>query len=174
MNIGKTFEKCFQDSAPDYFLVHRLPDPAQAFSPGQNTRFSRKNPCDFFGFDTVGRIFYALELKTKAGKSISFERTKEDKGDIHYYQIEGLKKYAKYAWTCVGFLIWFRQENKTIFLSIQEFLRLIKLIDKKSFTITDLENNNISFVTIQQKMLRKNYRLNIDKFLEDKRNEYGG
>ena len=173
MNIGKNFEKSFQDSSPQYFLTIRFPDQAQSFSPGEKTRFSRKNPCDFFAFDTAGRIFYALELKTKAGKSISFERTKEDKGDIHYHQIMGLKKFAEYNWTCAGFVIWFRAEDKTIFLSIGEFLRLIEMIDKKSFNLTDLVNNNISFVTIEQKKLIKNYRWNIDKFLEDIRNEYG-
>lgn len=173
MDIGKAFEKNFQASVPEYFWCYRLPDQAQSFSPSSNLRFSRKNPCDYFGFDSTGRIFYALELKTKAGNSISFERTTDEKGDIHYHQICGLQEIGKYHYICAGFLIWFRKNNETIFLQIGEFLRLIDMIDKKSFNLNDLDNNKIQYNIVEQTKLRVNYRYNIDKLLEEIRNEYG-
>ena len=85
--VGKVFENNFKKSMPDYALLYRLPDAAQSFGKSSNLRFSNKNPFDFILFDSKWKILYALELKSVKGKSISFERTKEDKGDIHYHQI---------------------------------------------------------------------------------------
>ena len=75
MNIGKVFERNFVKCVPDYVGVIRIPDPAQSFSHASNLRFTRKNPYDFILWNPRTYTFYALELKTVKGKSISFERS---------------------------------------------------------------------------------------------------
>lgn len=165
-NVGKIFEKSIQKSVPDYALMYRLPDAAQSFG-GGNLRFSRKNPFDFILFDSKARTLYALELKTVAGKSISFERTKEESREIHYHQIVGLNEWNKYDGIIAGFIIEFRQIETTIFLEISEFIKLISLIDKKSFNMNDLNDNHIHYLVIEQKKSRTRYTYNIDKFLCD-------
>ena len=163
-NIGKIFEKSIQKSVPDYALLYRLPDAAQSFG-GGNLRFSRKNPFDFILFNSRKRILFALELKTVAGKSISFERSKEESRDIHYHQICGLNEWDKYDGIIGGFIIEFRKIETTIFLSISEFNKLITLIDKKSFNMNDLNDNNIDYDVIEQKKARTRYTYDIDAFL---------
>jgi len=165
-NIGKIFENQIRKSTPDYALLFRIPDAAQSFG-GGNLRFSRKNPFDFILFDSRKRILYALEMKTVAGKSISFERTKQESREIHFHQIEGLNEWNKYDGIICGFVIEFRQLETTIFLEISQFNKLIANIDKKSFNFKDLNDNNIQYVIIEQKKARTRYIYNIDKFLRD-------
>lgn len=116
-------------------------------------------------FNGYSRLFYTLELKTFDG-SCSFERTKEDKGIIHFHQIESLKKFATYPNVISGFILDFRKSDSTYFLSINEFLEMIKNISKKSFNENDLINW-CTPILIHKKKLKVNYRYDIEKFLED-------
>lgn len=163
--VGKVFEDNFKKSMPDYALLYRLPDAAQSFGKSSNLRFSNKNPFDFILFDSKWKILYALELKSVKGKSISFERTKEDKGDIHYHQIEGLNEWDKYDGTVCGVIIEFRELETTIFINIQELNELIKTIPKKSFNFADLDEYKIKYFIIPQKKLKTNYRYDIHHML---------
>ena len=156
--VGKVFEDNFKKSMPDYALLYRLPDAAQSFGRSSNLRFSNKNPFDFILFDSKWKILYALELKSVKGKSISFERTKEDKGDIHYHQIEGLNEWDKYDGTVCGVIIEFRELETTIFINIQ-------VIPKKSFNFADLDEYKIKYFIIPQKKLKTNYRYDIHHML---------
>lgn len=165
MNSGKTFENDFKKSAPDWLLVYRLPDAAQSFGRSNNLRFSRKSPFDFLLFNSIEGILFAVELKSVGGKSISFERTKEEHGEIHYHQIKGLAECQKYKRTVCGFVINFRALEKTIFLKITDFEKLIDIISKKSFNIKDLEENNIPYFTIPQKVLRTHYKYDLEKLV---------
>jgi len=160
INFGKIFEYSFKKSVPDYALYYRLPDPSQSFG-GGNLRFSSKCPFDCMIFDSKTKILYALELKSVAGKSISFERTKEEKGEIHFHQIEGLNKWDKYDGTICGFIIEFRELEKTIFINIQEMNELMKIIPKKSFNYSDLEKYKIKYYIIPQKKLKVNYKYDV-------------
>ena len=164
INFGKIFEYSFKKSVPDYALYYRLPDPSQSFG-GGNLRFSSKCPFDCMIFDSKTKILYALELKSVAGKSISFERTKEEKGEIHFHQIEGLNKWDKYDGTICGFIIEFRELEKTIFINIQEMNMLMKVIQKKSFNFTDLDKYKIQYFIIPQKKLKVNYKYDIHYML---------
>lgn len=150
---------------PDYVGVIRIPDPAQSFSHASNLRFTRKNPYDFILWNPMTYTFYALELKTVKEKSISFERSKEESGDIHFYQIEGLKKMSDVGNCVCGFIIEFREISKTIFLQIDDFLKLQDTIDKKSFTIADLESNNIPYIVIDQHLMITNSKYEVGDFL---------
>lgn len=164
--IGKIFESQLSKSLPDYALLHRLSDPAQSFGGGSGKlRFSAKNPFDFLLWDSKRHILYALEAKTVSGKSISFERDKEDKGVIHIHQINGLNSWNKYDGITCGLLIEFRELEKTIFLDIEDMNQVMTLLTKKSFTIKDLEEYEIPFFTIPQKKMRKWYTYDLDCFL---------
>ena len=165
MQIGKIFENQFKKSVPDYALLYRLPDSAQSFGSNNKLRFSSKNPFDFLLWDSKKHILYALEAKTVGGKSISFERSKNEHGEIHFHQIKGLMDWSKYHGIVCGFVIEFRKIEKTIFLNINDFNNLISIISKKSFNLDDLDQNNIPYTVISQQKLRTRYTYDIDGFL---------
>ena len=126
-------------------------------------RFSHRSPCDYMMFD--GDIFYTLELKSFDG-ACSFERTKEDKGIIHWYQIESLKKFANYKNVCSGFILDFRKTGNTYFLNINEWDNLVNSINKKSFNEDDMKTY-CQPIIINKRKLKVNYRYDVKKFLED-------
>lgn len=109
--------------------------------------------------------FYTLELKTFEG-SCSFERTKEDKGIIHFHQIESLKCFTTYPNVISGFILDFRKSDMTYFLSITDFCKMIDNIPKKSFNEKDMFQWCKPIILHKEK-LRVNYRYDIVKFLED-------
>lgn len=166
-NIGKRFEQDFIKSTPENVGVIRLPDAAQSFYKSSNLRFSHKNPYDYLMWNPNSLTLYALELKTVKGKSISFERTKDENGEIHYHQIVGLENFEKIGECVCGFVIEFREIETTIFLSIKEFLKLQDVIPKKSFNFKDLSTYNVNYITINQTLLKTHYRYDIDDFLKE-------
>lgn len=166
-NVGKIFEQDFIKSMPEYVGVLRIPDAAQSFYRSSNLRFSKKNPFDFLLWCPNTLTLYTLELKTVKGKSISFERTKEEHGEIHYHQIVGLENFEKIGECVCGFIIEFRELEITIFLPIAEFLRLQSIITKKSFNFNDLVNYEINYITIPQSLIKTHYRYDIESFLKE-------
>ena len=165
LNIGKQFETDFKRSVPDYVLLYRLPDSAQSFGTNTKLRFSRKSPFDYLMWDSKRHKLYSLELKTKQGKSISFEREKEDKGDIHYHQIQGLNSWNKFDGITCGIIIEFRKIETTIFIDIEQMNLIIKIIPKKSFNFDDLNKYDIKYTIINQTKNRTRYTYDIDEFL---------
>ena len=166
-NPGKVFEADLKASIPDGVLIYRLPDPAAAFGGSGNLRFSKKNPFDFIIWNPERMYLYALELKSVSGKSVSFERTKEDNGIIHKHQIDGLTEWSQYDRVVAGFIIEFRNEETTMFLNIDTFHELEKVIDKKSFHRGDLDAHGLPYAIIPQKKLRVHNRYDMEKFLEE-------
>lgn len=165
-NSGKIFETDFKNSIPDNVFYYRIPDPPQSFGGGQdNLRFSRKNPCDIFLFSPTSHTLYALELKSVGTNSISFERSKEDKGVIHYHQIKALQEFNTYDGIVAGFVINFRNTEKTYFIEICDFTDMINEIDKKSFNEKDLLKYNPTIIDQHKKRTRYSY--DIEKFLRD-------
>lgn len=163
-NVGKVFEDNWKKSCPNWLFVYRPPDASQSFDMSSKLRFSKKSPCDYFLYN--GERLWAIELKSVAGTSISFEREKEDNGVIHFYQVENLKNFSEYKNVISGFLVDFRGSDNTYFLNIKEWDDLINSIDKKSFNETDL----LKFanpILIDKKKLKVNYRYNVEKFLID-------
>lgn len=154
-------------SVPDYALLYRIHDSAQSFGGNNKLRFSSKNPFDFLLWDSRAHILYALELKTVKGKTISFERTENDVGEIHHHQIAGLNKWNQYDGITCGFIIEFRELEKTVFIEISEMNRLIELIPKKSFNYDDLSKYGIAHIQIAQKIARTRYTYDIDGFLSN-------
>lgn len=164
-NVGKEFEDAIKRSVPDHILLYRIPDAAQSFG-GGNLRFSRKNPFDFIMWDSKSHILCALEMKTVAGKSVSFERSENDQGDIHLHQIRGLQEWNKYNGIACGFIIEFRGIETTVFVDIRGFERVSNELSKKSFTINDLDSLHIRYIKIPQKKMRTRYRYDISSLAE--------
>lgn len=165
-NVGKVLEQNWKASCPDYLFLYRPPDAAQSFDMSSKLRFSQHSLCDYIMFDGCRNTLWTLELKSVAGTSISFERGKNDKGVIHYYQIEGLMKTATYKNVCSGLIIDFRGSDHTYFLPISQWDNLIDSINKKSFNEKDL----LAFaspILIHKKKLRVNYRYETERFLEE-------
>lgn len=169
-NVGKIFEDSLKSSVPSYALLYRLPDSAQVFGGSNNLRFSKKNPFDFLLWDSKRHTLYALEAKTVGNKTISFERTKEDKGVIHLHQIKGLSEWNKYNGITAGFIIEFRGIEKTIFIDIDSFKELTEKIAKKSINYNDIIANNIRFQLIPQQRKRTRYTYDLDNFLTEVQN----
>lgn len=167
-NVGKRFETDIKKSVPSNIFYYRPPDSAQSFGSNTNLRFSAKSPCDCFLFDGSKNTLWALELKSVGTSSISFERTKEDKGVIHKHQIDNLTKFATYSHVISGFLLDFRLSGITYFVDIDEFVGMINQIDKKSFNEKNL-HEYCNPTIINKKKLKVNYRYDIEKFLEETR-----
>lgn len=172
-NEGKRFENAFVKSIPDYVLVKRLNDNASAWSGGNNTRFASNNECDYILFDDHTRTFYGLELKTTKEKSLTFWKEDfEDKAKKQHFQIRkcqiiGLQKWSKH-FGVFGFVINFRSiDNRTYFVTIDDFLDYTSTLSKKSINIDDILKMNP--IEIENKLIRTNYRYNIEKFLNDTR-----
>ena len=157
-SVGKVFEENWKNSVPDNIWIYRPPDAAQSFNQNSSLRFSRKSPCDYMMFN--GEYLFCLELKSVAGKSISFERTEKDNGTIHYHQIKYLKNCLKYRNLIPGLVIDFRGTGNTWFLHIRDWDRLVDSISKKSFNEVDLLSYSNPFL-IDKKKLKTNYRYDI-------------
>jgi len=173
MNSGKRFESAIKNSVPAYCLYYRLPDPPQSFNQSNTLRFSWKNPCDAFIFDSQSSIFYALELKTTKSKSFSFEdiniEGKQPSRMIHKHQILALKDYADFKNVVSGFIFNFRNEDNNIeityFQGISDFLIMVERIGKKSFNEKDLLEYSPMEIVGNKK--RVHYTWDIDKFLKE-------
>lgn len=121
---------------------------------------------------------YGIEAKSVKGKSVSFERNKNENGVIHHHQIKGLNEYNKFENTCFGFVIEFREIETTVFIDIDNFNHLLDSIEKKSFSYNDLKESGLEYYIIPQTKKRTRYIYDIDKFLNNKheckeKNEHG-
>lgn len=166
-NPGKIFEAQIAKSVPDYALLYRLHDSAQSFGGNSKLRFSSKNPFDYILWDSNRHILYAIELKTVKEKTISFERHDGDEGNIHLHQINGLMEWDKYDGIICGIIIEFRELEKTFFINIKDFKRLIDTIPKKSFNMNDLLEYEIPHIIIPQKKARTRYTYDLDYLLSE-------
>lgn len=143
INYGKRFEEDFSSSIPDYCYIHRLKDSAQSYNDSEETSFSWDNECDFFIWNSNARLFCAIECKSTKGKSMSVQSDKKEKGKIvKLHQIESLEKISKYDGTMSGLMLNFRDENddnqRMYFIEINNFVNMMRLINKKSFNEIDL------------------------------------
>lgn len=150
-------------------FIYRPPDQAQSFDIKNSSklRFSRHSPCDFFIYN--GKKLWTVECKTFSG-SCSFERSKEEKGIIHYYQIETLLDYSKYRNIISGFLLDFRKSDNTYFLEINDFCKMINSLSKKSFNETDMLNMCKPF-NIDKKKNKINYKYNLERLFTEYKEE---
>lgn len=172
---GKQFEDAFVKSVPDYVLVKRLNDNASSWAGGANTRFASKNECDYILFNDRTSTFYGLEMKSTKHNSLTFwredfeDKNKKQTFQLRKCQIQGLERWSKHRGV-FGFIINFRDDkNKTYFISIGDFLDYTSSLSKKSINKDDV--SKMRNIEIESKLLKTNYRYNIEKFLEETRGE---
>ena len=171
-NEGKIFETNLKSNAPSYLKMTRIPDPPQSFTQREDTKYSKKNPYDFEAFDSSHRISYSLELKSISQKYLTYHTCEEDEKEgkgamIMWHQIVGLTKASEYDNCIAGFMFNFRLDNGEqllYFMNIKDFNKYRLSTNKKSLNILDISLNN--GVKINGEKLRKNYRWNLDEFLE--------
>ena len=171
-NTGKIFEDDYKKSVEcdDSLINIRLRDEAQSFM--KSAKFSHKNICDFILFDTEFGVMSFLELKSTKEKYMGFEDITLDDDDIqermiHKHQILGLSKYARKRNVISGFILNFRNEKdgtqRTFYIGIEDFLKMIARIGKKSFNMNDLIDYN--GIEIDGERKRTRYRWNIKSLL---------
>lgn len=154
---GKKFEEDIKKSIPENVYCYRIKDPAQSFGRDSKfTRFSLKNECDFFFYKKP--VLIAAELKSNQGTSISFAKTKEEKGEIKYDQIAFLSSAQRYD-IKAGFLLNYRKTNTTYWICISDFLKFIDSTTKKSINEDDLMMYNAIIVPSNRKRTRNTYDL---------------
>lgn len=169
-NAGKQFEDDFSSSIPSYCYVHRLKDSAQSYNNSKNTRFAWDNECDFFIWDSDKRIFYAIECKSTKYKSMSVQLNKEDNSNkmVKYHQIESLTKISKFNGAIAGLFLNFRDEEngteRTYFINITDFNKMMKSINKASFNEMDIILNNCIKISGEKK--RVHFRWYLDDFFK--------
>ena len=167
-NRGKVFEENFKKSVPSYAMLYRLPDQAQVYSYSDKIRFTQKNPCDFLLWDSRARRLIWVELKTTLNKSMSFERTPEDKGMIHNHQIAGLEKFSAWEGVTAGFVLEFaaNDEPQTVYIEVNDFINFIRRLPKKSFCIADLDEYGVPYYVIGQHLKKKHHKYDVGLWLE--------
>ena len=137
--------------------IYRLRDNASSFANSVNTRFTSSNICDYILLDDISKTLYLIECKSTKGTSIPLTMVRDN-------QIQGLLDASKHS-LIAGFLINFRNtDNDTLFISINNFIKMIRDINKKSFNIKDLISYNA--LRIQSTKKRTRYTYNIYKMLD--------
>lgn len=145
-------------------------DNAASWGNGTNTRFASTNECDFLLFDCNSKTLSAVELKSTSGTLTywreDFEKDSKQSFNIKKNQVLGLFNWwRKYDVNC-GFVINFRnKDNRTFYVMIDEFMEYTKCLDKKSINIDDVLKMNP--IEIENKLLKVNYRYNLDKLLRE-------
>lgn len=80
-------------------------------------------------------------------------------------QIKSLQEASEHD-LVAGFICNFRNENNdTFFIEICDFVKMMENINKKSFNINDLKNNNA--IQINSRKKRTRYTYDIQKFVNE-------
>ena len=154
---GKIFETQFKQSADKcgiFFL--RLKDSASSWNQGQNTKFTRPNPCDAIMYKTP--VLFLLEMKSTKGTSFSFSEK-----IIKKNQIEHLNKASEYENIISGFVFNFRNTDSTYFVNVKDFINFKNNSGKQSINQKDCETIGIK---INQTIKKTNWHYHIDEFVE--------
>lgn len=157
-NPGKVFEECIKASVPDTCWIYRLRDNASSFAKGTNTRFTSSNICDYIAYDDLSRTLFLWELKSTGGTSIPLKMIRQN-------QIDGMLDASKHN-LVAGFLFNYRDKNNdTFFMSINDFVGMLGIIQKQSFNVKDLLSNGA--IRIENTKKRTRYTYNIQKLIND-------
>lgn len=149
-NEGKIFEQAIKDSVPKTCWIYRLRDNAASFGQSSSTRFASSNICDYIAYDDVSRILFLWELKSTKNTSIPLSMIREN-------QKKSLIEASKHN-LVAGFICNFRNENNdTFFIEICDFVNMVENLNKKSFNIADLKNNNAIRINSFKKRTRYTY-----------------
>lgn len=164
-NVGKDFENDVKSSVSKDVYFQRMNDSATSWIPNARTQFTPNNPYDFFAF--YNNSLFCLELKSTKHTSLTFwredfeDKTKKQTFMIRKNQIQGLQKASTYKNVFAGFLINFRDVERTYWVNIIDFL---KYTDKEKFNKKSVnEDDFISMgaLCIPQEKKRVHYRYDI-------------
>ena len=180
MNAGKRFELAIKKSIPNNCLYYRICDSTGNFSGGSNLRFSSKQPCDAFIFNSDSGTLFAVEMKTTKNGSMSFEdwtiNDRQPNKMIHKHQVLSLKKFDAYDNVVAGFLFNFRNDasgtERTYFQSVSDFEKMAMSIGKMSFREKDIAN--YSYTEISGHKMRVNYIWDLAQVLNMKKGKLNG
>lgn len=157
-NAGKLFEADVKASIPKNCWYYRLRDNASSFAGGENTRFTSNNICDCLIFDDITKTLLLVECKSTKGTSVPLTMIREN-------QKNGLIEASQHH-LIAGLLVNYRNENNdTFFITINDYVEMIKRINKKSFNIKDLLANGAIKVSCSKK--RSRYRYEIGKLINE-------
>lgn len=134
VNRGKDFEDCIRDafnSVPDTFCL-RLIDPQAGYS-------GVFNICDFIVHHTP--CTYFIECKSCHGNTLPIysNNPKKKYGNISNGQWEGLLQASECAGTVCGYMIWFIDHDKTIFVTSEQ-MKQLRDSGAKSLNIKNANN----------------------------------
>ena len=177
MNVGKIFEKNFKEAVKiakeGQIFIYRIKDTDSSYHHTDTSKYTSKNICDFFMY--YEGILYALELKSTAYNSFTFELDKnKPRKMIDAYQIDKLSEISCFCGVMPGFIFNFRNEEKgeedTYFMRIEDFNTFVQNNTKKSINKSDIVvYGGIPVVSIKK---RKYFTYDIDKMLDDIRTEF--
>lgn len=163
-NQGKLFEQDFQKSIPSTCWIYRLRDNASSFANGSATRFTSSNICDYILFDDISKTLFLIECKSTQGTAVPLSMVRDN-------QIKGLVDASKHN-LIAGILINFRNDtNNTYFISIDNYVKMVNDINKKSFNIKDLLANNA--IEIYSSKKRTRYTYDIQEMINKMKEETG-
>ena len=163
-NQGKLFEQDFQKSIPPTCWIYRLRDNASSFANGSATRFTSSNICDYILFDDISKTLFLIECKSTQGTAVPLSMVRDT-------QIKGLVDASKHN-LIAGILINFRNDtNNTYFISIDNYVKMVNDINKKSFNIKDLLANNA--IEIYSSKKRTRYTYDIQEMINKMKKETG-
>lgn len=177
MNVGKIFENNFREAVKraknGEVFIYRIKDTDSSYHHTETSRYTSKNICDFFMY--YEGILYALELKSTAYNSFTFELDKnKPRKMIDVHQIDKLSEISHFRGIMSGFLFNFRNEEKeeedTYFMRIEDFNAFIQNNTKKSINKSDIVVYGGIPVTSIKK--RKYFTYDIDKMLDDIQTEF--
>ena len=166
VNEGKQFEADIKASVPEYIYFQRMNDSATSFIPNSKTSFTPNNPYDFFAF--YNKHLICLELKSTKHNSLTYWREDfEDKNKkqtfmIRKNQIQGLHKASLHENICAGFLINFRNVERTYWVHISDFL---EYTDKEKFNKKSINEDDLiamGAVCVPQEKKRVHYKYDME------------
>lgn len=141
MKAGKNLEQDFKTSCPSDMFIYRVPD----------IKYGVKSLCDFILY-SYPRLFL-LELKSTQEKTFPIKNIAE-------HQLENMSKFNK-NYIVAGFILNFRQHNKTYFIRGDVLESIIEQLSLKRLSVEILEEYG---VLIPQEIKRTRYRYDLDCF----------
>jgi recombination protein U len=147
-------------------------DSTQAYNRSDISKFTPRNPYDYFIFDYPN--LFCMELKSTQLNYLTFWREdfEEEMGEdakfsIRKNQIQGLERASKYEGVFAGLIINFRTVERTYYLSIQDFLSYVEALPKRSINEKDVVM--AGGLLIPQEKVRTRFRYAVKYLLDQLR-----
>lgn len=156
-SVGKIFEEEIKASFPEDFYVERYKDDTAGF-------YGVSNPADFRIYKYP--LTFLFELKSHKGKSLPLVKIREN-------QIKGMLKAVEYEGIYAGFLINYRDLEKTYYVTVSDLVAEFYICNEKGDVqiregvrkSIPVEWCEVNGVLIEQEKKRVRYKYNLEEFL---------